>query len=217
MSEAPLVRIHDVNKYYGQNHVLKNINLSVNKGEVIILLGPSGSGKSTLCRTINRLETTSSGTITIDGKDLPQEGRDLAKLRAEVGMVFQSFNLFAHKTILDNVTLGPRKIRKLPKAEAEAEAMKLLAKVGVESQAEKMPAQLSGGQQQRMAAGEEQAVGFGADGVGGRATHGPIVPHNLPASLIFYGFRFTANSYGHFYRMSWTTHLHNTVLSRPPL
>ena len=151
MSEAPLVRIHDVNKYYGQNHVLKNINLSVNKGEVIILLGPSGSGKSTLCRTINRLETTSSGTITIDGKDLPQEGRDLAKLRAEVGMVFQSFNLFAHKTILDNVTLGPRKIRKLPKAEAEAEAMKLLAKVGVESQAEKMPAQLSGGQQQRVA------------------------------------------------------------------
>ena len=132
----------------GQNHVLKNINLSVNKGEVIILLGPSGSGKSTLCRTINRLETTSSGTITIDGKDLPQEGRDLAKLRAEVGMVFQSFNLFAHKT---NVTLGPRKIRKLPKAEAEAEAMKLLAKVGVESQAEKMPAQLSGGQQQRVA------------------------------------------------------------------
>ena len=146
MSEAPLVRIHDVNKYYGQN-----INLSVNKGEVIILLGPSGSGKSTLCRTINRLETTSSGTITIDGKDLPQEGRDLAKLRAEVGMVFQSFNLFAHKTILDNVTLGPRKIRKLPKAEAEAEALKLLAKVGVESQAEKMPAQLSGGQQQRVA------------------------------------------------------------------
>ena len=145
------MRIHDVNKYYGQNHVLKNINLSVNKGEVIILLGPSGSGKSTLCRTINRLETTSSGTITIDGKDLPQEGRDLAKLRAEVGMVFQSFNLFAHKTILDNVTLGPRKIRKLPKAEAEAEAMKLLAKVGVESQAEKMPAQLSGGQQQRVA------------------------------------------------------------------
>ena len=131
--------------------MLKNINLSVNKGEVIILLGPSGSGKSTLCRTINRLETTSSGTITIDGKDLPQEGRDLAKLRAEVGMVFQSFNLFAHKTILDNVTLGPRKIRKLPKAEAEAEAMKLLAKVGVESQAEKMPAQLSGGQQQRVA------------------------------------------------------------------
>ena len=147
MSEAPLVRIHDVNKYYGQNHVLKNINLSVNKGEVIILLGPSGSGKSTLCRTINRLETTSSGTITIDGKDLPQEGRDLAKLRAEVGMVFQSFNLFNNM----DVTLGPRKIRKLPKAEAEAEAMKLLAKVGVESQAEKMPAQLSGGQQQRVA------------------------------------------------------------------
>jgi len=107
MSEAPLVRIHDVNKYYGQNHVLKNINLSVNKGEVIILLGPSGSGKSTLCRTINRLETTSSGTITIDGKDLPQEGRDLAKLRAEVGMVFQQPNPFP-KSIYDNIAYGPR-------------------------------------------------------------------------------------------------------------
>lgn len=151
MSETPLVNIRDVNKYYGQNHVLKNINLSVNKGEVIILLGPSGSGKSTLCRTINRLETTSSGTIIIDGKELPQEGRDLAKLRAEVGMVFQSFNLFAHKTILDNVILGPRKVRGLSKAEAEQEAMALLTKVGVDSQSEKMPAQLSGGQQQRVA------------------------------------------------------------------
>ena len=131
--------------------MLKDINLAVNKGEVIILLGPSGSGKSTLCRTINRLETTSSGSIHIDGKELPKEGRDLAKLRAEVGMVFQSFNLFAHKTILDNVTLGPRRIRKLSKEQAEAEAMELLAKVGVDSQAEKMPAQLSGGQQQRVA------------------------------------------------------------------
>ena len=146
-----LVEIHDVNKYYGTNHVLKNINLSVGKGEVIILLGPSGSGKSTLCRTINRLETTSSGSIKIDGQELPKEGRALAKLRAEVGMVFQSYNLFAHKTILDNVTLGPRRIRKISKSEAEAEAMKLLAKVGVDSQAHKMPAQLSGGQQQRVA------------------------------------------------------------------
>ena len=117
--------------------MLKDINLAVNKGEVIILLGPSGSGKSTLCRTINRLETTSSGSIHIDGKELPKEGRDLAKLRAEVGMVFQSFNLFAHKTILDNVTLGPRRIRKLSKEQAETEAMELLAKVGVDSQAEK--------------------------------------------------------------------------------
>lgn len=146
-----LVEIRDVNKYYGTNHVLKNINLSVGKGEVIILLGPSGSGKSTLCRTINRLETISSGSIQIDGQELPKEGRALAKLRAEVGMVFQSYNLFAHKTILDNVTLGPRRIRKISKSEAEAEAMKLLAKVGVDSQAHKMPTQLSGGQQQRVA------------------------------------------------------------------
>lgn len=121
------------------------------KGEVIILLGPSGSGKSTLCRTINRLETISSGSIKIDGQELPKEGRALAKLRAEVGMVFQSYNLFAHKTILDNVTLGPRRIHKISKSEAEAEAMQLLAKVGVDSQANKMPAQLSGGQQQRVA------------------------------------------------------------------
>ena len=110
-SPKNLVEIRDVNKYYGTNHVLKNINLSVGKGEVIILLGPSGSGKSTLCRTINRLETTSSGSIKIDGQELPKEGRALAKLRAEVGMVFQSYNLFAHKTILDNVTLGPRRFR----------------------------------------------------------------------------------------------------------
>lgn len=150
-SPKNLVEIRDVNKYYGTNHVLKNINLSVGKGEVIILLGPSGSGKSTLCRTINRLETISSGSIKIDGQELPKEGRALAKLRAEVGMVFQSYNLFAHKTILDNVTLGPRRIRKISKSEAEAEAMKLLAKVGVDSQAHKMPAQLSGGQQQRVA------------------------------------------------------------------
>lgn len=150
-AQKNLIEIANVNKYYGTNHVLKNINLSVGKGEVVILLGPSGSGKSTLCRTINRLETITSGSITIDGQELPEEGRALAKLRAEVGMVFQSYNLFAHKTILDNVTLGPRRIRKISKSEAEAEAMKLLAKVGVDSQAHKMPAQLSGGQQQRVA------------------------------------------------------------------
>ena len=108
VEQKNLIEIADVNKYYGTNHVLKNINLSVGKGEVVILLGPSGSGKSTLCRTINRLETITSGSITIDGEELPAEGRALARLRAEVGMVFQSYNLFAHKTILDNVTLGPR-------------------------------------------------------------------------------------------------------------
>ena len=150
-AQKNLIEIANVNKYYGTNHVLKNINLSVGKGEVVVLLGPSGSGKSTLCRTINRLETITSGSITIDGQELPEEGRALAKLRAEVGMVFQSYNLFAHKNILDNVTLGPRRIRKISKSEAEAEAMKLLAKVGVDSQVHKMPAELSGGQQQRVA------------------------------------------------------------------
>lgn len=150
MNEA-LVQLKSVNKHYGSLHVLKDINLEVGKGEVIILLGPSGSGKSTLCRTINRLETIDSGSISIDGKILPEEGKELANLRAEVGMVFQSFNLFAHKSILDNVTLGPRKVRGLSKAEAEEEAMDLLRKVGVDSQAQKMPAQLSGGQQQRVA------------------------------------------------------------------
>lgn len=150
MNEA-LVQLKSVNKHYGPLHVLKDINLEVGKGEVIILLGPSGSGKSTLCRTINRLETIDSGSISIDGKILPEEGKKLANLRAEVGMVFQSFNLFAHKSILDNVTLGPRKVRGLSKPEAEEEAMALLRKVGVDSQAQKMPAQLSGGQQQRVA------------------------------------------------------------------
>ncbi|WP_423816966.1 amino acid ABC transporter ATP-binding protein [Rothia nasimurium] len=146
-----LVQLTQVNKHYGENHVLKDINLSIGRGEVVVLLGPSGSGKSTLCRTINRLETITDGTITIDGKKLPEEGKELANLRAEVGMVFQSFNLFAHKTILENVTLGPRKVRGMGKAEAEDLAMSLLKKVGVDNQASKMPAQLSGGQQQRVA------------------------------------------------------------------
>lgn len=150
MSNA-LVQLKSVNKHFGELHVLKDINLDVAAGEVIILLGPSGSGKSTLCRTINRLETIDSGTILIDGKELPSEGKELAALRAEVGMVFQSFNLFAHKSILDNVTLGPRKVRGMGKEESEELAMSLLRKVGVDSQASKMPAQLSGGQQQRVA------------------------------------------------------------------
>lgn len=151
MTTDALVQLAHVNKHYGENHVLKDINLSIGKGEVVVLLGPSGSGKSTLCRTINRLETITDGTITIDGKKLPEEGKELANLRAEVGMVFQSFNLFAHKTILENVTLGPRKVRGMGKAEAEELAMSLLKKVGVDNQASKMPAQLSGGQQQRVA------------------------------------------------------------------
>ena len=147
----PLVELTHVEKHYGDLHVLKDINLTVRKGEVLVIVGPSGSGKSTMCRTINRLETIDSGDIRIDGKPLPQEGRELAKLRAEVGMVFQSFNLFANKTILENVTLAPIKVRHMDKKEAEDLAMDLLGRVGVASQASKMPSQLSGGQQQRVA------------------------------------------------------------------
>jgi glutamate transport system ATP-binding protein len=147
----PLVVLSDVQKHFGDLHVLKDINLSVRKGEVVVVLGPSGSGKSTLCRAINRLETIESGTITIDGQALPEEGKALAQLRADVGMVFQSFNLFAHKTVLENVTLGPTKVRRKSAAEARQRGMDLLKRVGVESQAEKYPAQLSGGQQQRVA------------------------------------------------------------------
>ena len=147
----PLVVLSHVQKHYGQLHALKDIELTVKRGEVVVVIGPSGSGKSTLCRTINRLETIDEGTITLDGSDLPQEGKALAALRAEVGMVFQSFNLFAHKTILENVTLGPIKVRGMKKEEAEAKARELLDRVGVGHQAEKYPAQLSGGQQQRVA------------------------------------------------------------------
>ncbi len=154
----PLVVLKDVQKHYGDLHVLKDINLEIGKGEVVIVIGPSGSGKSTLCRAINRLETIESGTITIDGKTLPEEGKALAELRADVGMVFQSFNLFAHKTILDNVTLGPIKVRKQKKAEADKRAMELLERVGVAHQAQKFPAQLSGGQQQRVAIARSLAM-----------------------------------------------------------
>ncbi|MBM3716042.1 MAG: amino acid ABC transporter ATP-binding protein [Actinobacteria bacterium] len=147
----PLVVISDVQKHYGQFQALKDIDLTVDRGEVVVVIGPSGSGKSTLCRTINRLETITSGVITIDGKELPKEGKGLAALRADVGMVFQSFNLFAHLTILENVTLGPMKVRKMKKADAEKEARALLDRVGVGHQADKLPAQLSGGQQQRVA------------------------------------------------------------------
>jgi glutamate transport system ATP-binding protein len=150
-STGPLVILDPVNKWFGDLHVLQDINLSIDRGEVVVVIGPSGSGKSTLCRAINRLETINDGTITLDGQPLPQEGKQLANLRAEVGMVFQSFNLFAHKTILENVTLGPIKVRGMDKAAAEATAKKLLDRVGVSQQANKYPAQLSGGQQQRVA------------------------------------------------------------------
>ncbi|MFD0272078.1 amino acid ABC transporter ATP-binding protein [Streptomyces sp. NPDC059851] len=146
-----LVVLSNVNKHFGALHVLQDIDLSIARGEVVVVIGPSGSGKSTLCRTINRLETIDSGTITIDGKELPSEGRELARLRADVGMVFQSFNLFAHKTVLQNVMLGQMKVRKTDQASAEKKARALLDRVGVGTQADKYPAQLSGGQQQRVA------------------------------------------------------------------
>ncbi|MET8700414.1 amino acid ABC transporter ATP-binding protein [Kitasatospora sp. NPDC058032] len=148
---APLVVLRNVNKHFGALHVLQDIDLEIHQGEVVVLIGPSGSGKSTLCRTINRLETVDSGTITIDGRPLPAEGRELARLRAEVGMVFQSFNLFAHKTVLENVVLGQVKVRGIAKDKAVATAEELLDRVGVGAQAAKYPAQLSGGQQQRVA------------------------------------------------------------------
>ncbi|MEU5418168.1 amino acid ABC transporter ATP-binding protein [Streptomyces sp. NPDC020799] len=146
-----LVVLNSVNKHFGALHVLQDIDLSVARGEVVVVIGPSGSGKSTLCRTINRLETTDSGSITIDGRPLPQEGKELARLRADVGMVFQSFNLFAHKTVLENVTLGQVKVRRTDRRTAEQKARGLLDRVGVGAQADKYPAQLSGGQQQRVA------------------------------------------------------------------
>ncbi len=147
----PLVVLTGVDKHFGPLHVLQDINLSIHKGEVVVVLGPSGSGKSTLCRAINRLEIIQSGSITIDGQPLPEEGKALAQLRADVGMVFQSFNLFAHKTVLENVMLGPVKVRKKSAGDARSRGMELLKRVGVDSQAEKYPAQLSGGQQQRVA------------------------------------------------------------------
>lgn len=146
-----MINIENVDKHFGKLHVLKNINLNVKRGEVVVVIGPSGSGKSTLCRTINALETIDSGNIKVDGKPIPTKPSDLAKFRADVGMVFQSFNLFAHKTIEDNVTLGPIQVRKTPKDEAIKEAHELLDRVGVKEQLAKKPAQLSGGQQQRVA------------------------------------------------------------------
>ncbi|MEV1019314.1 amino acid ABC transporter ATP-binding protein [Streptomyces sp. NPDC050264] len=151
MAVDPLIELRDVNKYYGELHVLQDIDLTVGKGEVVVVIGPSGSGKSTLCRTINRLETIQSGAIRLDGRPLPEEGKALARLRAEVGMVFQSFNLFAHKTVLQNVSLAQVKVRKRKKDEADKRSRELLDRVGLAAHADKFPAQMSGGQQQRVA------------------------------------------------------------------
>jgi glutamate transport system ATP-binding protein len=148
---GPLIVLDRVNKHFGPAHVLRDVSLTVDRGEVVVILGPSGAGKSTLCRTINRLEPIDSGTINFDGKPLPEEGRALVRLRSEVGMVFQSFNLFAHLSILQNVTLGPIRVRRQPRAKAREEALLLLDRVGIADQADKLPAQLSGGQQQRAA------------------------------------------------------------------
>jgi len=148
---TPMIRMASVDKHFGELHVLRDIDLEVAAGQVVVVLGPSGSGKSTLCRTINRLEPIDGGTIEVDGKSLPAEGKGLAALRADVGMVFQSFNLFAHKTILENLTLGPIKVRKMSQADAEKRGMTLLERVGIANQRDKYPAQLSGGQQQRAA------------------------------------------------------------------
>ncbi|RKS74874.1 amino acid ABC transporter ATP-binding protein (PAAT family) [Actinomadura pelletieri DSM 43383] len=156
--DRPLVVVENVNKHFGELHVLKDINLTVDPGEVVVVIGPSGGGKSTLCRSINRLEPIDSGTILVDGKELPKEGKELARLRADVGMVFQAFNLFAHKSILENVTLGPIKVRRQRKQESEKHAMELLERVGIADQAHKYPAQLSGGQQQRAAIARSLAM-----------------------------------------------------------
>ncbi|GAB3876800.1 amino acid ABC transporter ATP-binding protein [Kibdelosporangium lantanae] len=150
-SVPPMIRMQAVDKFFGPLHVLKDINLEIPRGEVVVVLGPSGSGKSTLCRSINRLEPINAGVIEVDGRPLPAEGKDLARLRADVGMVFQSFNLFAHKTIIENVLLAPVKVRKTAKDEARRTGMELLERVGIANQADKYPAQLSGGQQQRAA------------------------------------------------------------------
>ncbi|GAA1202762.1 glutamate transport system ATP-binding protein [Prauserella alba] len=147
----PMIKATAADKYFGDLHVLKDINLEVPRGQVVVVLGPSGSGKSTLCRAINRLEPINSGTIEVDGEPLPAEGKALAALRADVGMVFQQFNLFSHKSIIENVTLGPVKVRRVSQSEARTTAMELLERVGIADQAEKYPAQLSGGQQQRAA------------------------------------------------------------------
>ncbi len=150
-ADRPLVRVSHVSKFYGDFQALDDVSLDIHRGEVVAVIGASGSGKSTLCRTINRLETIQEGTIEIDGELLPEEGRELTRLRAEVGMVFQSFNLFPHRTVLDNITLAPMRVRRQPRAQAQERARELLERVGLADQAFKRPPQLSGGQAQRVA------------------------------------------------------------------
>ena len=157
-TDEPLVQVRGVHKLFGDFAALRGVDLDIHRGEKVALLGASGSGKSTLCRCINRLETITRGSIVIDGRELPQEGKALAQLRADVGMVFQSFNLFPHYTALQNVTLAPINVRRLAKAEAEDEARALLKRVGLVDKADSYPAELSGGQQQRVAIARSLAM-----------------------------------------------------------
>jgi general L-amino acid transport system ATP-binding protein len=150
-ADDPIITIEEMHKWYGDFHVLQDINLTVKKGERIVICGPSGSGKSTLIRCINRLEEHQRGKIIVDGIELTNDIKNIEKIRVEVGMVFQHFNLFPHLTILENLTLGPIWVRKTPKKEAEEIAMHYLEKVRIAEQALKFPGQLSGGQQQRVA------------------------------------------------------------------
>ncbi|CZF78261.1 Glutamine transport ATP-binding protein GlnQ [Grimontia celer] len=149
--DTPVIKLTDMNKWYGQFHVLKNINLSVAKGEKIVICGPSGSGKSTMIRCINRLEEHQQGSIVVAGTELTDDLKNIEAVRKEVGMCFQHFNLFPHLTVLENCTLAPIWVKKMPKDEAEAIAMKYLERVKIPEQADKYPGQLSGGQQQRVA------------------------------------------------------------------
>ena len=150
-AEAPIIEFHDVNKWYGQFHVLRDINLSVAKGERIVICGPSGSGKSTLIRCVNRLEEHQAGRLVVDGVELTDDVKAIEAVRQQVGMVFQQFNLFPHLTVLENLTLAPMWVGKIPKKEAEEKAMQQLKRVRIAEQAQKYPLQLSGGQQQRVA------------------------------------------------------------------
>ncbi|WP_412065859.1 amino acid ABC transporter ATP-binding protein [Rhizobium sp. SYY.PMSO] len=149
--EQTVLEIRDVSKTYGTVSALRNVSLDVSAGEVVVIIGPSGSGKSTLCRCVNRLETIDSGAVLFRGAPVPEEGRALAAVRSQMSMVFQSFNLFGNKTVLENVTLAPRRVKKIPRVHAEEQARQLLARVGVAEHAHKLPSQLSGGQQQRVA------------------------------------------------------------------
>lgn len=150
-NEGPIIVCKDVNKWFGDFHVLKDVNLEVEVGEVVVIAGPSGSGKSTFIRCINRLEEHQEGSIIVDGIELTNDVRNIAGIRSEVGMVFQQFNLFPHLTVMQNITLAPRYVRRRPRVEVENEAMELLERVGIPEQAQKYPGQLSGGQQQRVA------------------------------------------------------------------